>query len=70
MIKHFENVGGRYIEKIRGQERLAFAHSDLSDFYEMIACSKSGGYQGSVIMFYDFETGKVYKPFAKKSNVL
>ena len=43
---------------------------DTNDFYDLIEWSKSGGYQGSVILFFDFESGKVFKPFAKKRNVL
>lgn len=39
---------------------------DTNDFYDLIEWSKSGGYQGSVILFFDFESGKVFKPFAKK----
>lgn len=43
---------------------------DTNDFYDLIEWSKSGGYQGSVILFFDFESGKVFKPFAKKRNVI
>lgn len=70
MIRRFKNTEGRYIEKILGQDRLAFAHSDTNDFYDLIEWSKAGGYQGSVLLFYDFDTGGVYKPFAKKRNVV
>ena len=70
MIRRFREVEGRYIEKILGQERLAFAHSDTNDFYDLIEWSKSGGYQGSIILFFDFASGNVYKPFAKKRNVV
>lgn len=70
MIRRFRETEGRYIEKIAGQDRLAFAHSDTNDFFDLIEWSKSGGYQGSVIMFFDFETGNVYRPFAKKRNVV
>ena len=70
MIRYFEHPAGNYIEKIIGQDRLAYAHSDTNDFYDMIEWSKKGGYQGSVIIFYDFDNGKVYKPFEKKQNVL
>lgn len=70
MIKRLQEVSGIYIEKIIGQDRFAYAHSDTNDFYDLIEWSKSGGYQGSVILFFDFESGKVFKPFAKKRNVI
>jgi len=70
MIRRFKEVEGRYIEKIIGQDRLAFAQSDSSDFYDLIEWSKAGEYYGSVIMFFDFTSGNVYKPFEKKRNVL
>lgn len=70
MIKRLQEVSGIYIEKIIGQDRFAYAHSDTNDFYNLIEQSKSGGYQGSVILFFDFESGKVFKPFAKKRNVI
>ena len=66
MIKRLQEVSGKYIEKIIGQDRFSYAHSDTNDFYDLIEQSKSGGYQGSVILFFDFESGKVFKPFAKK----
>lgn len=70
MIKRLQEASGKYIEKIIGQDRFAYAHSDTNDFYNLIEQSKSGGYQGSVILFFDFESGKVFKPFAKKRNVI
>ena len=70
MVRRFEKATGRYIEKIIGQDRFAYAHSDTTDFYDLIEWSKAGGYQGSVILFYDFETGAVYEPFPKKRNVV
>lgn len=70
MIKRLQEVSGKYIEKIIGQDRFSYAHSDTNDFYDLIEQSKSGGYQGSVILFFDFESGKVFKPFAKKRNVI
>ena len=36
----------------------------------MIEWSKKGGYQGSIISFYDYNNGKVYEPFQKQRNVL
>lgn len=70
MIRKFKAIKGKYIEKIYGQDRLAYAMSDNEDFYDLIACSERGGYQGAVIYFYDFETGDVYQPFEKKKNVV
>lgn len=70
MIRRFKEIEGRYIEKIIGQDRLAFAHSDTNDFYDLIEWSKAGGYQGSIIIFFDFDSGNVYKPFTKKRNVV
>lgn len=55
MIKRFKEVNGLYIEKIYGQDRLAFAMSDTSDLYDLVEYARRGGYQGSVIKFYDFE---------------
>lgn len=70
MIKRFKEIEGRYIKKIIDQDRLAFAHSDTNDFYDLIEWSKTGGYQGSIILFFDFDCGNVYRPFAKKKNVV
>lgn len=70
MIRKFSEVNGLYIEKIIGQDRLAYATSDSEDLYDLIEYSKRGGYQGSVIIFYDFENGKVYRPFEKKRDVI
>ena len=69
MIKRFDTVEGRYIEKIYGQDRLAYAHTDTSDLYDLVEWAERGGYPGSVILFYDLSNGKVYKPFRKKKNV-
>ena len=70
MIRKFKSVNGKYIEKIYGQDRLAFAMSGNEDLYDLIAWSERGGYQGAVLYFYDFETGDVYQPFEKKRNVV
>ena len=70
MVRRFKEVNGKYIEKIYGQDRLAFAMSDNEDLYDLIAWSERGGYQGAVLYFYDFETGDVYQPFEKKRNVV
>ncbi len=70
MLKRFKKVNGKYIDRIYGQERLAFAHSGTEDFYDMIGWAERGGYQGSVIYFYDFSNGNVYTPFEKERDVL
>ncbi len=70
MIKRFNEVNGIYIEKIFGQDRLAFAMSDTSDLYDLVEYTQRGGYQGSVIKFYDFVSGNVYTPFEKKRDVI
>ena len=70
MIRRFDQVFGRYIEKIPGQERFAFALSDQEDFYDQIEWAKRGGYQGAVIRFYDLSCGTVFTPFPKKRDVL
>lgn len=70
MIRRFKEVAGRSVEWIIGQHRFAFAHSDTNDFYDLVECSKTGGYQGSVILFYDFASGNVFQPFEKRRNVL
>lgn len=70
MIKRFKEVNGLYIEKIVGQDRLAYAMSDTEDIYDLIEYAERGGYQGSVIKFYDFDNGNVYMPFEKKRNVI
>ncbi len=70
MIRKFKEVHGHYIEKIIGQDRLAYAMSDTEDLYDLIEFAERGGYQGSVIIFYDFENGNVYRPFEKKRDVI
>ena len=70
MIKRFERIEGRYIEKIYGQERLAYAHSDNTDLYDLTQWAERGGYQGDVLTFHDFTNGKVYQPFDKKRDVV
>ena len=70
MVRRFKRIEGKVIEKIPGQDRLAFAMSGTEDFYDLIAWSRRGGYQGSVILFYDIKNGEVYQPFEKKRNVV
>ncbi|MBO4494271.1 MAG: hypothetical protein J5752_00265 [Clostridiales bacterium] len=70
MIRKFNEVEGRYIERVEGQERFAYSLSDTEDFYDMIEWQEKGGYQGAVISFYDLESGEVFTPFPKKRNVM
>ncbi|MBR2552596.1 MAG: hypothetical protein IKF05_06375 [Erysipelotrichaceae bacterium] len=69
MINKFKEIHGKSITKIPGQNRLAYAFSDYADLYDLTEWAAVGGYQGSVIYFYDFETGDVVQPFPKKRNV-
>ena len=41
-IKRFKEVSGLYIEKISGQDRLAFAMSDTADMYDLIEYAEQG----------------------------
>lgn len=70
MIKRFNKVEGRAVETIYGQERYGYSHSDFEDLYDLIEWAKMGGYQGSELLIYDFQTGEVYKPFDKKRNTV
>ena len=68
MINRFKKTHGKLITKINGQDRLAYAFSDFVDLYDLTEWAERGGYQGSVIYFYDLISGEVYKPFEKKRN--
>lgn len=70
MIKRFNEIRGRYIEKIYGQDRYGYSQSDFEDLYDLIRWAEKGGYQGSELLIYDFYNGNVYKPFEKKRNVV
>lgn len=70
MIKKFDGIEGTGIEKIEGQERFAYARSDMMDFYEFMELMEYGSYQGNILRFYDFTTGKVYCPFDKRENII
>lgn len=66
MIKRFKETNGLYIDKIYGQERLAFAHTDSSDLFDLVEWAERGGYPGSEIKFYDLETGMYIHLFRRK----
>jgi hypothetical protein len=70
MIKRFNKIEGRCIEKIYGQDRFGYSQSDFTDFYDLIEWAERGGYQGTELLIYDFYTGNVYKPFDKRRNVV
>jgi hypothetical protein len=70
MIKRFNKVEGIAIDKISGQNRFGYALSDNTDFYDLTERAKRGGYPGSELRIFDFETGNVYKPFEKRRNVV
>jgi hypothetical protein len=70
MIKRFNKIEGICIDKIYGQDRFGYARSDGTDFYDLIEWAKRGGYPGSELLIYDFDTGKVYKPFNQRRNVV
>ncbi|WP_283684719.1 hypothetical protein [Parablautia sp. Marseille-Q6255] len=70
MIKKFNRIEGRCVEKIYGQNRFGYSRSDFEDLHDLIKWAEQGGYQGSELQFYDFYTGDVYKPFDKKRNVV
>lgn len=69
MIKRFNKIEGRDIERIEGQKRYGYSKSDFVDMYDLIEFFQHGGYQGNELQFYDFETGTVYKPFDQKKNI-
>ena len=69
-FNRFEVISGRYVEEIPGSPRIGYSMSDTMDFDDMIEWSKRGEYQGTIILFYDYDTGKIYKPFPKQKNVL
>jgi hypothetical protein len=70
VIKRFNKIEGKCIDKIYGQDRFGYSQSDFTDFYDLIEWAERGGYQGSELLIYDFYTGKVYKPFDKRKNVV
>lgn len=68
--KEFSEINGEYIEEIPGQARFAYGISDMDDFFEIEDIIKYGGfYKGSIIRFYDYQTGEVYLPFEQKENI-
>jgi hypothetical protein len=70
MIKRFDSIEGLCIDPIVGQDRFGYARSDGTDFYDLMEWAQRGGYQGSELLIYDFDTGKVSKPFARSRNVV
>lgn len=70
IFREFEEVKGEYVEEIPGQDRFAYEISDMEDLFEIEDIIKHvGSYQGSVLRFYDYQTGKVHLPFEQKKNI-
>lgn len=68
--KEFSEINGEYVEEIPGQDRFGFGLLDIDDFFEIEDIIKYDGfYKGSLIRFYDYQTGKVYLPFELKENI-
>lgn len=70
MVRRFDTVRGKYVEPIPEQRRFGFAHTDSNDLYDLVGWAERGGYPGSTVLIYDFETGRVYEPFQKERDVL
>lgn len=66
-IRKFKEVLGIYLETIPGQSRYGVGQDDLEDFYELEEWTDD--YQGNILIFYDFESGRVYRPFEKLENI-
>lgn len=70
IYKEFSEITGQYVDEIPGQDRFAYGTSDMDDFFEIEDIIKHDGfYKGSLIRFYDYQTGKVYLPFEQKKNI-
>ncbi|WP_106460457.1 hypothetical protein [Anaerococcus sp. Marseille-P3915] len=70
IFKEFTEINGDYIEEIPGQARFAYCLSDMDDLFEIEDIIKYDGfYKGSIIRFYDYQTGEVYLPFDLKENI-
>jgi len=70
MLTRFKTVEGIALNPIRGQDRLAYALSDHTDTYDLIAWNELGGYKGMTISFYDLKSREIYKPFELKRNAV
>lgn len=70
IFKEFSEITGQYVSEIPGQARFAYCISDMDDFFEIEDIIKYDGfYKGSIIRFYDYQTGEVYLPFEQKENI-
>lgn len=69
MIRVFDEVAGRYIRPVEGQERYGYGREAYEDFYDMKDMPAESR-RGDVLAFYDFETGEVFTPFPKEKDVL
>ena len=43
MIKKFNKIDGRCVERIYGQERFGYSQSDFEDLYDLIKWAEQGG---------------------------
>lgn len=69
-IREFSEISGEYVDNIKGQTRFGYYLSENEDFYDIADIMKyDGRYKGSIIKFYDFETGNVYTPFELEKNI-
>lgn len=69
-IREFSQVLGLYIQDINGQSRLGYSMSAGGDFYEVPDIIEAQGfYKGSILRFYDYESGEVYQPFPLEKNI-
>ena len=63
-IREFSQVLGLYVQDINGQSRLGYSMSGGDDFYEVPNIIEAQGfYKGSILRFYNYESGEVYQPF-------
>ena len=70
-VNEFSEINAGYVDQINGQTRFGYYLSDHENFFEIPDIIEYyGAYKGSIIKFYDFETGKVYTPFELEENVL
>lgn len=70
VVKEFSEINGSYVSLINGQSRIGYSLSEHEDFYEIPdIIDYYGVYKGSIIKFYDFETGDVFTPFELEKNV-
>ncbi len=70
MIKRFNEVEGRLLFPIAGQQRYAYTVSGSTDFFKLEEMAEHGGHPGTVLKFYDYRRRRVICPFEQKPNVM